>query len=146
MKVLVDTNVVMDALTEREPFAEKSKEVIKIISDHRADGFLAAHSVTNLFYLLRHDFSVDERKEVLLSLFDVFDVEPIDTDRLKSALRRNDFADFEDCLQSECAESVFADYIVTRNTKDFVVGPIQCLTPVEFCELFQNEEANGRHR
>ena len=49
MKVLVDTNVVMDALTEREPFAEKSKEVIRIISDHKADGYLAAHSVTNLF-------------------------------------------------------------------------------------------------
>ena len=129
MKVLVDTNVLMDALTEREPFAEKSKEVIRIISDHKADGYLAAHSVTNLFYLLRHDFSVDERKEVLLSLFDVFEVEQIDTDRLKAALRRNDFA-----------ESVFADYIVTRNTNDFVVGPIQCLTPVEFCELFQNEE------
>lgn len=140
MKVLVDTNVMMDALTEREPFAEKSKEVIRIISEHKADGYLAAHSVTNLFYLLRHDYSVDERKEILLNLFDVFEVERIDTDRLKAALRRNDFADFEDCLQSECAESVFADYIVTRNTKDFAAGPIQCLMPDAFCELFQDEE------
>ena len=139
MRVLVDTNVMMDALTEREPFAEKSKEVIRIISEHKADGYLAAHSVTNLFYLLRHDYSVDERKEILLSLFDVFEVERIDTERLKAALRRNDFADFEDCLQSECAESVFADYIVTRNTRDFVAGPVQCLTPDEFCGLFQNE-------
>ena len=59
MKVLVDTNVMMDALTEREPFAEKSKEVIRLISEHRADGYLAAHSVTNLFWSARR--GLDDR-------------------------------------------------------------------------------------
>ena len=137
MKALVDTNIIMDALTEREPFADNAKRVMEIFSDKKAGGFIAAHTVTNLFYLLRHDFSIDERREVLLDLFDIFQVEQIDTVKLKSALLKKDYRDFEDCLQSECAEAVQADFIITRNVKDFVNGSIPCISPEDFCAMFK---------
>ena len=136
MKVLIDTNIIMDALTEREPFAEKSKQVIKICSEKNVDGFLAAHTITNLFYLLRHDFSVHERREILISLFDIFSVEQIDEKKLLSALKESNFPDFEDCLQVECAKAVNADYIITRNKKDFSGKEIPSIDPDAFCAMF----------
>ena len=98
MKVLVDTNVVIDALTGREPFFEVSDKVLKICGDKKADGYLAAHSVTNLFYYLRKHYRNEDCRDILLNLFDVFDIEQIDTAKLKRSLENRDFKDFEDCL------------------------------------------------
>lgn len=136
MRVLVDTNIVMDALSGREPFFEDSYRVITLCSDNKAEGCLAAHTITNLFYLLRKQFSDETRRELLLGLFNIFYIEHIDAMKIKEALRHSDFRDFEDCLQAECAKAVFADYIVTRNIKDFKASKIPCLTPGEFCSMF----------
>lgn len=137
MKVFVDTNVVLDVLIGRKPFMESSSRVLEICGDERADGFLAAHSVTNIYYILRKHFDNDACRDILLNLFELFEIEQIDTDKLKSALEKRDFKDFEDCLQAECAVAVQAEYIITRNKKDFTHSEVPCLTPDEFCALFQ---------
>ena len=139
MKVLVDTDVLMDALTERAPFDASAKRVIALCGEQRVEGYLAAHSITNLFYLLRKDFSLSERRLILLSLFDIFQMEQIDGAKLKSALLRNDFKDFEDCLQAECATAVRAEYIITRNVKDYVGSAVPCIEPEMFCALFDED-------
>ena len=136
MKILVDSDVILDFLIRREPFFKTSEEVVELCSQHRVDGYMAAHSITNLFYLLRKDFSDEERREVILNLFDMFTIESIDSDKLKTALENKNFRDFEDCLQVECALKVDADYVVTRNVKDYKKSRIPVVKPSEFCIMF----------
>ena len=140
MKALIDSDVILDFLLEREPFYEKSRKVVELCSQHSVDGYMAAHSVTNLFYLLRKDFSNEERREALLSLFDIFTIEQIDTDKLRSALTNKEFKDFEDCLQVECAKVVDADYVVTRNVSDYSNSEVKALKPDAFCTIFEEEK------
>ena len=67
MKMLIDTNVIMDALVGREPFLAKSAFVINLCGERRIHGYIAAHTVTNLFYLLRKYYAPDHCKTMLLA-------------------------------------------------------------------------------
>ena len=71
---------------------------------------------------------------MIKSLFDILSVSGINESVLLTALDNENFTDFEDCLQDECAVSVFADYIITRNVKDFSVSHIRAVTPTDFIE------------
>ena len=137
MRVLVDTNVVMDALEGQAPFFDASNQVLKICALKQVEGYLAAHSITNLFYLFRKRYSNDECRDILLSILDIFQIEQIDTRKLKTALENRAFKDFEDCLQMECAKTIFADMIVTRDRRFTLDSEIKCVTPIEFCKIFQ---------
>ena len=134
-RILIDTNVLLDYLLEREPFFEDAKEVILSCIDGKAKGCIAAHSIPNMFFILRKDYNPKERREVLLNLCKIFDVEGIDKAKLISGLANEDFSDFEDCLQMECAKSYEADYIVTRNTSDYATSEVRVITPKEYLEM-----------
>lgn len=69
------------------------------------------------------------------SLFSIFDVEGIDKIKLLSGLQNEDFTDFEDCLQMECARSYEAEYIITRNTNDYKMSEIKAILPKDYLEL-----------
>jgi len=135
MKVLIDTNVIMDVLVGREPFLEMSRYVVNLCDNCVIEGFLAAHSITNLFYMLRKYYPSDECHDILLDIFDIFSVIGIDETKLKTALQNKEFKDFEDCLQVECGREVDVDYIITRDTKDFSKSDIPCITPTEFHDM-----------
>ncbi|MCI8566753.1 MAG: PIN domain-containing protein [Lachnospiraceae bacterium] len=138
MRVLVDTNIILDYLLEREPYEKPAKRIIEACQKKQVFGCIAAHSVTNIFFILRKAFSIQERREVLLNLCKLFDVEGIDIYKLQNALRNEQFQDFEDCLQMECAKKFHADYIVTRNPGDFKYSSIKCIEPERFCELLNS--------
>ena len=135
MKVLIDTNVIMDVLVGREPFLEMSRYVVNLCDNCVIEGFLAAYSITNLFYMLRKYYPSDECHDILLDIFDIFSVIGIDETKLKTALQNKEFKDFEDCLQIECGREVDVDYIITRDTKDFSKSDIPCITPKEFHDM-----------
>lgn len=132
--VLIDTNIFIDVLQDRIPFTDNSQAVIGLVTQKKVKGAVAAHSITNLWYILRKTHSDEERRNYLLSLFELFDVVSIDKNRLVAALEKSDFKDFEDCLQDECAYAINADYIITRNAKDFESSMVKVLTPEEFLE------------
>lgn len=134
-KILIDTNVLIDYLLEREPFFEDAKDVILSCADGKVKGCIAAHSIPNMFFILRKDYSAKERREVLSNLCSIFDVEGIDKVKLVSGLANEDFSDFEDCLQMECAKSYGADYIITRNISDYATSEIKAIMPKEYLEL-----------
>jgi predicted nucleic acid-binding protein len=136
MKILVDTNVFLDFLQEREPYADYAEQIITLCATKRIEGYIAAHTIPNLFYILRNSHSVFERREMLLDICRFFVVSGIDSAKLIAALRNEDFQDFEDCLQDQCAIAVGADYIVTRNTKDFANAGTEAITPSEFIERY----------
>jgi len=136
MQMLIDTNVIMDVLVGREPFLHHSQQVVKLCTDKTIHGFIAAHSITNLFYILRKYYNSDECRSILLGLLDIFSIISVDEDKLRRSLQNDRFKDVEDCLQMECGQSVNVSYIVTRNIKDFVGSSIPCLTPIEVCSMF----------
>jgi predicted nucleic acid-binding protein len=135
LTALIDTNIIIDFLNERVPFNDAADQLFDACSDQRVNGYIAAHSVTDTFYILRKDYSAKERKDMLLELFDILNVVGIDKAKLMKALLNEDFNDIEDRLQVECAESVGADYIVTRNIADFATSPIKAIFPEEFLNL-----------
>ena len=132
--VLIDTNIFIDVLQDRIPFTDNSQAVIGLVTQKKVKGAVAAHSITNLWYILRKTHSDEERRNYLLSLFEIFDVVSIDKNRLVAALENSNFKDFEDCLQDECAYAINADYIITRDAKDFESSMVKALTPEEFLE------------
>ena len=138
MRVLVDTNVLMDYLANREPYADDAHNIIMLCVSKEIDGCIAAHTITNLFYILRKEMPVLKRKAALKTLCRVFDVVGITNKKLDLALNNEDFDDLEDCLQDECAKDYNAEYIITRNEQDFENGTTITIEPSEFLKIFRN--------
>lgn len=136
MRVLVDTNVILDYLLERKPYAENAEKIVVACKQKRIMGCIAAHSVSNMFFILRKVYSVNERRDILKDICKLFVVEGLDKDKVLRALENDEFKDFEDCLQMECAKSFCADYILSRNIEDFSRSEIECIMPDEFCRRF----------
>jgi len=134
MIVLIDTNVVLDYFIPRQPFMDISGNVLSLCVQQKYRGFLAAHSITNIFYILRKQLPTAERKKLLLGLCELVEVAGIQKKQVIDALTNEDFSDFEDCLQVECAREINADCIVTRNVADFSASPIPAITPEKFLE------------
>ena len=134
-KILIDTNVLLDYLLEREPFFEDAKGIMVSCAEGKVKGCIAAHSIPNIFFILRKDYNTKERREILSTLCSIFDVEGIDKAKLLFGLANEDFTDFEDYLQMECAKSYGADYIVTRNVADYSVSEIKAIEPKDYLKL-----------
>ncbi|MDR3275920.1 MAG: PIN domain-containing protein [Treponema sp.] len=139
MAVLLDTNVPLDSFFDREPFRENAQKILTLCRERKCKGFVAAHSLTNIFYILRKNWTTAKRKELLLDLCDIVQVAGIDRIKLVEALQNEDFDDIEDGLQVECAAAVNADYIITRDMRDFENSPIPGILPEDFLKLFDGE-------
>lgn len=140
MKVLLDTNILIDYISEREPFTEDARSIIRMCMEKDLYGCISAHTVTNTFYILRKELSVSQRKQFLLDMCRFLAVAGLDKELLVSALENESFTDVEDCLQAECAKEFGADYIVTRNVKDFTGSSIPAITPGEFIRLAEGTQ------
>lgn len=134
MKILIDTNVLVDYLLSRKPFDKSARKIMLLCKGKEIDGCIAAHSFLNIFYILRKDLTADERRTLLKDFCTFVEVADIDKRKIITALDNNGFADFEDCLQAECAYDFNADYIITRNVKDFAESKIPAITPDNFLE------------
>ena len=132
MVVLVDTNIFIDALANREPYADNAKKFLEKCAAREVTGILAAHSIPNMFYIFRKNFSQDERRFLLKNLCNIFKISDLNAKKILAALENEKFVDFEDCLQEECAVESMADYIVTRNPADFANSRVKVILPEEF--------------
>ena len=130
MVLLVDVNIVLDYLLKREPFYSDSKKVIELCSEESVTGCIALHTVTTIWYILRK-IPDEQRRKALRSICDLLEVVGTSHDEVIAAIERTDFKDFEDCIQTKCAKTANADYIITRNTDDFKLSEIAVLTPQE---------------
>ena len=99
-------------------------------------GILAAHSIPNMFYIFRKNFSQDERRFLLKNLCNIFKISDLNAKKILAALENEKFVDFEDCLQEECAVESMADYIVTRNPADFANSRVKVILPEEFLKNY----------
>jgi predicted nucleic acid-binding protein len=130
LRVLVDTNVVLDLLLDRKPFAEAATKVFSLVEQSRIEGFLCATTITTVDYLLGLSLDQEEAREALQKLLDLFEIAPVNRPVLEQALR-SEIADFEDAVLEQAGLLVTADAIVTRNTKDFQKSKLTALDPEE---------------
>lgn len=134
-RILIDTNILLDYLLTREPFYEDARNVILACADNKVKGCIAAHSIPNMFFILRKDYNPQERREVLSNLCSIFDIEGIDKAKLLAGLENENFEDFEDCLQMECAKAYGAEYIITRNVSDYTTSEVKPIEPKDYLNM-----------
>lgn len=91
MVILVDTNIIIDALANREPYADDAKRIMEKCAAREITGILAAHSIPNLFYILRKNFSQEERRFLLKNLCEIFQISDLNEKKIVAALENNVF-------------------------------------------------------
>ncbi len=137
MKVFLDTNVILDYLLKRAPFYESAKKIFDSCL-FLIDGFVTPHSLIDVFYMLseRTDASLEYCRNTIQKLAMVLNIVAEDAESVKTASENITFDDFEDSMQNHAACSVNADYIVTRNLKDFADSGIPAISPENFVLSF----------
>ena len=135
MKVLIDTNIMIDALTNRDGRSGFSASVIDLCAKQVIDGYVALHSISNMYYILRKQYSDAERRTILKRYNEILKVAEVGNDVVDTAINNTAISDYEDALQYACAETVGAEYIVTRNIKDYGKAEIRAISPEELLKL-----------
>ena len=130
IKVLFDLNIILDVLQEREPFYEMSAQLLAHAETGKIQGFIAPHSLTTLFYLIQKDKSSSHAKVTITNLLQILKVASVDQSTIEQALSLP-YKDFEDAVQMMAAVQCKADYLVTRNVKDFQPAPLSVIQPSE---------------
>lgn len=138
-KVLVDTNVVLDVLLDRAPFADAASQVVALIEESSIEGYLCATTVTTIDYLLRQVLSKSEARSALQRLLGLFEIAPVNRSVLEQALCST-IQDFEDAVLEQSARLVSADLIVTRNLKDFSNSSVTALSPPDLLAVLQSRK------
>lgn len=134
LKVLIDLNLILDVLQRREPFYNTSARVLACAETGLIEGLVAAHTVTTLFYLIAKDQSVDQARVILTNLLQFLSIAKVDQTTIEQALNLP-YQDFEDAVQMMAAVQADAQYLVTRNIKDYKAGPLPALQPAELLTL-----------
>lgn len=134
IKALFDLNIILDVLQQREPFYEVSAQLLAYAETGKINGFVAPHSLTTLFYLIEKDQSAAHAKVAITSLLQILEVASIDQSTIEQALSLP-YRDFEDAVQMMAAVQCKAEYLVTRNVKDFQPAPLSVIQPSELLAL-----------
>ena len=129
MMLMFDTNIVVDIISKRDGY-EDSTQLFRCCELGLADGFVSVTTVTDVMYILRKHIEPNLVKEAVRTLLLIVDVVGVLKSDIISAFS-SDMNDYEDAVQSSCAARLRADYIVTRNLKDFENSSIQAILPCE---------------
>lgn len=130
MKLLLDTNIVLDVLLKRQPYGDFALKIFAWIEKGEISGYLCGTTVTTIDYIVRKHLGADAAKQCISSLLTIFDIAPVNRSVLLTALAL-DFPDFEDAILHESANAVCVDGIVTRNIADFKKSVLSVFGPDE---------------
>ena len=137
MRVILDTCIIMDAIQNREPFAEDAKNIVRAAANKWFTGCITAKSSTDIYYLTHRCTHSDKNTRAILTklfiLFDVVDTAGMDARKAISS----QVSDYEDAVMIETAMREDADCIVTRNIKDYSKSPVPVYDPAEFLRLLE---------
>lgn len=132
--ILIDLNILLDVLQKREPFYETSAGLLATVETGRVEGYIAAHSITTLFYLIQKGRSASDARAMITNLLQFLKILPVDQSTIEQALNL-DYRDFEDAVQMISAVKNKMDYLVTRNTKDYQPALLPVVQPVDFLSM-----------
>ena len=131
MRLLIDGNIILDVLQNREPHVVDSAKIWKLCETDQVEGYVSGLTFSNLVYIMRKELSPEKINEVFKSLGLIFQFTDLTVSDLTKAPEQQ-WDDFEDALQAATAERIHADNIITRNVKDFKQSKIVAFTPTEF--------------
>ena len=136
---MIDTNIIIEALTGREPWNKEAEQLFLMCANQIADMYITASSATDIFYIIRkHLHNTDEARHVMAKLYDLFGILNVTgkdcVDALASSIK-----DYEDAVLETVAKSNGIDYIITRNLKDYEPGKVSVLPPGEIIAILGEE-------
>ena len=138
MQVLIDTNVILDVLLNRNPFVQDAVKILKIPEDNMQK-FVSASAVTDIYYIAYQEIRDKMKvKDLIKTLLQVVHVADVAEANILAALN-SDWTDFEDSVQNSVAESHNYDVIITRNKGDYNKSNLQLFSPKEFLEEINKE-------
>ena len=128
MKVLLDTNIIVDVALERQPFYAESLQVLSMVYHKRVKGYISASSFSDIYYIVRKAKGRDLTLDFLERMATLCQIASVNQAAIEMAFNAN-FRDFEDAIQYSSAVINQLDAIVTRNPRDFAVSAPRILTP-----------------
>ena len=138
MRLFLDTNVTLDVLAGREPWLHDSATVLSLLESDQFHGIVAAHSITTLYYLCVKELGRDKATAALIDLLKLVSVAPLDQETILKAIALG-WGDFEDAIQMLSAADANADYLITRNARDFKTSAIPVVSPSELLAILRSE-------
>lgn len=140
MKILVDTNVIIDVLTSREPWNVSAEKIFLLGANHIVDMYITASSATDIYYLVRkHLHNAQAAKQVMGKLYSLMGIlEVTGTDCVEAIA--SSIADYEDAVVEKVASRKDMDYIVTRNIKDYQNGSVKAILSDDFIRLMEEDD------
>ena len=141
MRVLIDTNIVLDFLLQREPFFQDAERLFQAIDTGQVIGYVTATTLTDIFYISRkHTRSIEQARQAVSETLIAMAICPIDRDVLESAFNSG-LADFEDAVQIFSAVAQELDAILTRDAKGFLSSPVSVLSIQELLRQIGNQDS-----
>ena len=136
MKVLIDTNIVLDVVLDRKDFIADSRAVFEFAEHKKINGFITASCFTDIFYISNRQI---KDTGIVYQLIDkltvLFSIAPVSENTIKKALSLR-WKDFEDAVQYIAAKENDITYIITRNKSDYDASDVICIDPSDFIQRF----------
>lgn len=136
MKILIDSDVCLDSITDRYPFSQDATRLLQLAEDNKVDAILSAESFSNMFYILRKLSSSKDAIVLLKKLRSIVNVGQVTQSVIDEALDSG-WNDFEDAIQYNCAVIENCDFIISRNLPDFKQATLPVFTPPDFLKKFK---------
>ena len=130
MVLLIDANIILDVLLNRPDYVKDSAMIWKLCETEQMKGYVSTRTFANLVYIMRKQLAPEKIEDVFHKLNLIFEFADFSVSDLTHAADLN-WKDFEDAVQSVTAERIHADYIITRNVRDFSKSRVMAFTPPE---------------
>lgn len=139
MRIAFDTNVLIDALSEREG-TDVARKLVMAVAEERAVGIVSANSITDIYYIIRKHLGDEATRLAIWNILSLFDVATVDGEACATALNLQ-MKDFEDAVLAVCAEREGAEYIATRDQELIRCEycPLEAYRPEEILNMLQGE-------
>ena len=138
MKLLLDINVLLDVVLEREPWAAESALLLDAAERGTATAFIAGHTITTAYYVISRNSSRHKAATAVTDIMRIATIVPVGADDFAQALVLG-MLDFEDAVQAAAAAKVGADFIATRNAKDYRNSPVKPRSPGELLTMLASK-------
>jgi predicted nucleic acid-binding protein len=140
MKILIDTNVIIDALTSREPWNESAEKIFIMAANNIVDMYITASSATDIYYMVRkHLHNAETARQVMSKLYSLVGILEVKQEDCIDALA-SPITDYEDAVVEQVARKSGVECIVTRNQKDYEAGLTKVFLPDDFIQFMEQTE------
>lgn len=129
---MLDTNIILDILGQREPFAAPAIKIMLLAAENKIQAYITSNMVTDIYYIARRHYMPEPQiRDTIYKLLQIVYAVNVDHRDCLKALKLP-LPDYEDALLALCARKIEADFIITRNAKHFNNSPVPAITPGEF--------------